>query len=83
MSKIYYICDGKACEHCNNDDCHFTNQIEHAVNFRKVDADEYVEKYKPVSIPVQWLNNYNRALANKLIKDYNKSLDLVSPFNDD
>lgn len=100
MTRIFYICDGKACEHCHPEDCHLTSKIEHAVNFRKGDTkeilktnelgglffdteDEYVEKYKPVSIPIQWLNNYDRDLANKLIEDYEKTLELVSPFNDD
>lgn len=35
MDKIYYLCDGKACEGCNNENCHHTSKIEHAKNFIK------------------------------------------------
>lgn len=34
MSEIFYICDRKACEVCN-DICHHTTDITHAKNFIK------------------------------------------------
>lgn len=83
MNKIYYICDGKACEVCHPEDCNLTEKIEHAKNFRKGYIDEYVEISYPDAIPIQWLLNYDRSLANQLVKDYNYTMQLLSPFNDD
>ena len=31
---ISYICDRKACIHCNDDKCAHTNDIRHAANFK-------------------------------------------------
>ena len=48
MDKIYYLCDQKACEVCNNTQCNHTSNIEHAINFIKKQTNDdgctYVEK---------------------------------------
>ena len=31
---VFYICDRKACNPCDNPDCKYTNKIEHAANFK-------------------------------------------------
>ena len=44
---IAYMCDQKACTGCQdkNTECHYTTDIQHAVNFERVDgSDYYVEK---------------------------------------
>jgi len=38
LPKIFYLCDRKACERCSYD-CHYTSDINHAVNFKKVYED--------------------------------------------
>lgn len=37
---ILYLCDRKACSHCTNDQCHHTQDITHAVNFKPVPCDD-------------------------------------------
>ena len=43
---VAYLCDGKACgDICPNPDfCYRTEQIEHAVNFMRIEEDKYIEK---------------------------------------
>ena len=47
---IAYVCDQKACTGCQdkNTECHYTTDIQHAVNFERVErvggSDCYVEK---------------------------------------
>lgn len=43
-NNIAYICDRKACEYCDGLDCHHTFEIEHAVNFKKLDEARYIEE---------------------------------------
>ena len=31
---VFYICDRKACDPCDNPDCKHTSKIEHAANFK-------------------------------------------------
>lgn len=31
--KMFYECDGKACEECNTENCHLTEDIKHAKRF--------------------------------------------------
>lgn len=33
-AKVFYICDRKACDPCDNPDCKHTHKIEHAKNFK-------------------------------------------------
>lgn len=42
MKIIQYLCDGKACESCNNE-CKHTTDISHARNFIKR-GDTYIER---------------------------------------
>lgn len=44
---ILYLCDLKACEdcRCNNKDCIYTSDINHAVNFVKV-GENYIEQQR-------------------------------------
>ena len=48
-TKIAYICDGKACVECTNDECKHTTNIDHAKNF-KCDDGKYIEVEKPKSV---------------------------------
>lgn len=43
---VAYLCDGKACgDVCPTPDfCYRTEQIEHAVNFMRIEEDKYIEK---------------------------------------
>lgn len=41
--KIAYICDRKRCEYCD-EICNHTTDIEHAVNFRKVEDGVWFER---------------------------------------
>lgn len=41
MIDILYICDRKACKDCNPD-CYYTEDVSHAVNFKK----KYFYNYK-------------------------------------
>ena len=43
---VAYLCDGKACgDTCPSPDfCYRTEQIEHAVNFMRIEEDKYIEK---------------------------------------
>lgn len=43
---VAYLCDGKACgDVCPSPDfCYRTLQIEHAVNFMRIEEDKYIEK---------------------------------------
>lgn len=43
---VAYLCDGKACgDTCPSPDfCYRTLQIEHAVNFMRIEEDKYIEK---------------------------------------
>lgn len=43
-NEILYVCDRKACENCNPF-CYYTADIEHAVEFRKTDSGDYVQKH--------------------------------------
>lgn len=41
--KIAYLCDRHECEFCDNPECDHTVNIDHAVNFKKVAPDIYME----------------------------------------
>lgn len=41
MMTVLYLCDRKACEHCEPE-CNHTSKIEHAINFMK-GSTEYIE----------------------------------------
>ena len=41
--KIAYLCDRHECEFCDNPECDHTENIDHAVNFKKVGPDIYME----------------------------------------
>lgn len=41
--KIFYLCDGLACDKCDNDLCHHTSDIRHAKNFRQVQDGTFWE----------------------------------------
>ena len=41
--KIVYLCDRHECEFCDNPECDHTVNIDHAVNFKKVAPDIYME----------------------------------------
>ena len=41
--KIVYLCDRHECEFCGNPECDHTVNIDHAVNFKKVAPDIYME----------------------------------------
>lgn len=40
--QVAYLCDRKKCEVCH-EECRHTLDIRHAVNFRRVHADKYIE----------------------------------------
>ena len=40
---IFYLCDGKACYECSNNECKHTSRVEHALNFIE-DGGYYFEK---------------------------------------
>lgn len=44
--RVAYLCDGKACgDICPSPDfCYRTEQIEHAVNFMRINENKYIEK---------------------------------------
>ena len=42
-TSILYLCDREKCENCDNVDCHYTSDINHAVNFEKL-GHVYCEK---------------------------------------
>lgn len=46
-NNVAYICDKKACEWCDDILCNHTFDIEHAVNFRRLDEDRYIEEPYP------------------------------------
>lgn len=68
--KIFYLCDGRACDSPCNPACHYTSNIEHASYFEKVDdGASYWEKdglvrpgkaknYDNV-IPVSWIDEWS------------------------
>ena len=44
--KVAYLCDHKACDGCSimpNSVCNNTTDIRHAVNFKKLDDEHYIE----------------------------------------
>lgn len=41
--QVAYLCDREKCEVCH-EECKHTLDIRHAVNFKKVDEDKYIEK---------------------------------------
>lgn len=44
--EVAYLCDRKACQGCEefpNLYCDFTTDIRHAVNFKKLDNEHYIE----------------------------------------
>lgn len=41
--KIFYYCDRRKCDNCNNIDCEYTSDITHARNFEKDASGNYVE----------------------------------------
>ena len=47
-SSILYVCDRRECEHCSAT-CHYTHDIKHAENFRRILGDIYVEDNNKVS----------------------------------
>lgn len=40
--KILYLCDGKACEHCHEDVCKLTSDINHAIHKDDLDGRIFV-----------------------------------------
>lgn len=42
-SRVYYLCDRKACDLCGNN-CEHTSDIKHAVNFKKNESGDFFEK---------------------------------------
>ena len=41
--KIFYYCDRRKCDKCNNENCDHTSDITHALNFEKDECGNYVE----------------------------------------
>lgn len=56
MTRVVYLCDGKACEHCHveTDYCTHTSDIKHAINFDEVAPDRYMEVPEPT--PYDFVN---------------------------
>lgn len=44
---VAYLCDKKKCEVCNNPECMHTLDIKHASIFYEVEANKYMEHFKP------------------------------------
>lgn len=49
MTRVAYLCDGKACKHCHveTDLCTHTSDINHAINFEEIGPDTYMEFPEP------------------------------------
>lgn len=41
---IVYICDGAKCDVCSNKQCKYTADIDHALNFKKMENEKYIER---------------------------------------
>ena len=46
---VLYLCDRKACDPCDNPDCHRTYDIRHALNFERVQGSTYLWVEKETS----------------------------------
>lgn len=56
MSRVYYLCDRKACDRCSNY-CKHTSDITHAVNFEVSGLGDYLEikRQEQERIPIDWI----------------------------
>lgn len=65
-SRVYYLCDKRACDKCD-DNCEYTSDIKHAVNFEVSGLGAYFEikQQEQERIPIDWIVNHKKYPTNK------------------
>ena len=48
-TNVLYLCDKEQCDKCNNEDCHHTPDIRHAVNFEKLENTYWEKSFDLIS----------------------------------
>lgn len=75
---IAYLCDGEACEDCNEkvSYCTHTTDIKHAINFDELDADHFIEVPEPISMNFAMSPEEFKTRMNNLAESHQKRLGL-------